>query len=65
MAYFPAKMSRLALLILFDSCAVEITLYKEGDVQQDTPYPMLQPADANGAKYAKIGEDIRLIEIIP
>jgi hypothetical protein len=57
----PAQMTRLALMILYDSCALEITLYKAGDIYG---YPMLQPADANGAKYAKIGRDIRLIEII-
>lgn len=62
MAYYkPAQMTRLALRILYDSCAVDITIFKAGD---DSGYPMLQPADANGAKYVKIGEDIRLIEII-
>ena len=56
-----AKMTRMALMILFDSCAVQIYLYKQGD---EYPYPMYQPADANGAVFAKIGRDIRLIEII-
>ena len=52
-------MTKAALMILFDSCAVEITIYKG-----DWGFPMLQPADANGAKFVKIGKDIRLIEII-
>ena len=56
-----AKMTKLALLILFDSCAVDIMLYDRSGYC----YPMLQPADMNGATHAKIGRDIRLIEIIP
>jgi hypothetical protein len=55
-----AKMTKLALLILFESNA-DIWLYDRSGYC----YPMLQPADMNGATHAKIGQDIRLIEIIP
>ena len=61
MAYVTAKMTKMALRILFDSCAVKIYLYKTGD---EYPYLMYEYADMNGAIFAKIGDDIRLVEII-
>ena len=49
-----ATMSRLALLILMESCSANIRLYDEDG----------QPANITKARFAKVGEDVRLIVII-
>ena len=61
--YQPAKMTKSALRIIFESCVTNNIRYYTLD-EPDCSFPLLTPGDLNRAKYVKFGEDCRLIEII-
>ena len=58
-----AKMTKLALRIIFESCVTNEIRYYTG-YADDYARPLLTPADLNRAKFVKFGNDIRLVEII-
>ena len=61
--YTPARMTKGALRIIFDSCVTNDIRYYTWN-EPGCSFPLLTPGDLNRAKYVRFGKDIRLIEII-